>query len=155
MKSVLYKLVFVTIILGGWVAYDKRDAISDFISASGNKIPTQVSDLFSSSGNSDKVITTTVYKWKDENGEIQFSNTKPAHMPNAEIQQFRSDTNVVAAVKAPPAKKAAASPAKTTSSSNDKKEEKSAGVFDSITGKMDEIAKLKKAIETPKTIPAR
>lgn len=42
-----------------------------------------------------------VYKWRDENGVLQFSNTPPAHMKNAEQIELNPNHNVVEATKVP------------------------------------------------------
>jgi len=39
--------------------------------------------------------TTNLYKWQDENGQWQVSDTKPASGTEYEILQYKSDTNVM------------------------------------------------------------
>ncbi len=150
MKAILNKLILFTVILSGWIVYDQWEIFSHFFASARNKISSQFTDTFSS--NADKagnVTTTTVYRWKNKKGEWQFSNTKPEHVPDAEIQLFRSDTNVVPSLKTLPAKGKIGNDLGNT----EKNEEQSSGILNSIKGKMDEVTQLKKTLETPKKIP--
>lgn len=52
-------------------------------------------------GISAPVEETMVYKWKDQNGKWQFSNTKPSEGVATEIKVYKSDDNVVPATKIP------------------------------------------------------
>lgn len=45
------------------------------------------------------VEETKVYKWQDENGEWQFSNTPPPKDVKAQSKTYKSDENVVPAPK--------------------------------------------------------
>lgn len=42
-----------------------------------------------------------VYKWRDEHGIMQFSNTPPASIGNAQLVELNPNSNVVEAVKVP------------------------------------------------------
>lgn len=96
MKSIFNKLIFLTLVLSGWAAYDQWETVSLFLRSAGEQITKKVN-----ADKHDKVTTTTVYKWKNKKGEWQFSNTKPQNVPNAQIQLFRSDENVVPSIQIP------------------------------------------------------
>ncbi len=151
MKTILNNLILLTVILSGWIVYDQWEIFSHFYASARNKISTQFTSTFSSN-KADNVTITTVYRWQDKAGEWQFSNTKPEHIPDAEIQLFRSDANVVPALKAPPAKKTITNSVDNTVKNNN--EDQSISILDSIKDKMDEVTQLKKTLETPKKIPA-
>jgi len=42
-----------------------------------------------------------VYKWRDENGVMQFTNTPPPEAREAELVELRPDTNIVKAIEVP------------------------------------------------------
>lgn len=154
MKAILNKLILLMVILSVWIVYDQWEIFSHLFASTRDKISTQFTDTFSSNANDNagNVTTTTVYRWKNKKGEWQFSNTKPEHVPDAEIQLFRSDTNVVPSIpslKTPPTKGEIANNLGNT----EKNEEQSGGILNSIKGKMDEVTQLKKTLETPKKIP--
>lgn len=50
----------------------------------------------------DDLTTSTVYKWRNGKGELQYTSDRPPDGIAYETLALRSDTNVVAAVQAPP-----------------------------------------------------
>jgi hypothetical protein len=56
-----------------------------------------------------------VYKWRDEHGVMQFSNTPPPTAGGAELVELNPNSNVIQAVKVPKKEEAKASIAATTS----------------------------------------
>lgn len=154
MKSVFNKLVFLCVALAGWIIYDRWDNIVSRVQQTVDKVTTSVK-----SPQDDKPVTTTVYKWKDADGNWQFSNSKPESVNNAEIQQFRSDANVLPAVKAttskPSEKPSSSSDGEKPADRNDKitSHIPGAGLIESAKSTIENAAKLKKTIETPKSIP--
>ena len=146
MKSLLNKLIFLVVILAGWVVYDRWDQITGSVQNATNTVSNAIK-----LDKADKPVTTTVYKWQDADGNWQFSNTKPASVPDAEAKQFRSDENVLPSVRAP---------AKPKSTGNNTKPDKKdvssipgAGFVQSVSKTFSEVQDLKKNLETPKTVP--
>lgn len=45
--------------------------------------------------------TTTIYKWRDAQGEWHFSNTPPPAGAAVEVKTYRSDSNIIPAPRAP------------------------------------------------------
>ena len=144
------------IILVGWVAYEKWDVILEKVQSVSNKASSQVNKTLKS-GDDKKPTTTTVYKWKDKQGNWKFSNTKPDNIANTEIKQFRSDTNITPKVTYTE-KKIEKPEQNTKSEKADDKEKKESsvpggGIVESVKDKFNEIQELKKIIETPRNIP--
>ena len=144
------------IILVGWIAYDKWDVILEKIQSVTNKASNQVNKSLKT-GDDNKPTTTTVYKWKDKQGNWQFSNTKPENVANTEIKQFRSDTNITPKVTYTEKKTAKPEQNKKSKKTDDKENTASSvpggGIVESVKDKFSEIQELKKAIETPREIP--
>ena len=142
------------IILVGWIAYDQWDVILEKVQSVSNKASSQVNKTLKS-GDDKKPTTTTVYKWKDAQGNWQFSNTRPENVKDTEIKQFRSDTNITPAVTYTE-KKAATKTNKENKTTDEKSTEPAVpggGLVDSVKDKFKEISELKKNIETPREIP--
>lgn len=60
--------------------------IKDAVSKLGEKIQSGVPDVPES---------TKVYKWYDKQGKLHVSNTPPADITNVQVQEYKSDTNVI------------------------------------------------------------
>jgi len=135
MKSLFNKLIWITLILSVWVVYDRWDSISQTFESTKKQISSEISSV-----NKTGVTTTTVYKWKDKDGNWQFSNTRPENVPDAEIKKFRSDENILP-------------PVSQTAEKKDKKQE-SGGIIESIKGSINEASDLKQNLETAKKPPA-
>ena len=134
MKSLFNKLLFLTLILSAWVVYDRWDSISQTFESTQKKISREISSV-----TKPKVTTTTVYKWKDKDGNWQYSNSRPENVPDAEIKQFRSDENILP-------------PVSQTAKKKDRKQE-SGGIMKSITDSVNEASNLKRSLETEKKVP--
>lgn len=89
MKSVLIKLIIVTIALIGWVIYTRMDQIKDALdfdldtSELVSKLPTTSSPA---------PTQTTIYKWRDDQGVWHMSNAPPADARNVQIHNY-SESN--------------------------------------------------------------
>ena len=135
MKSLLNKLIFLTLVVSAWVVYDRWDSISQTFESTKKQISREISSIKNT-----EVKTTTVYKWKDKDGNWQFSNTRPENVPDAEVKQFRSDENILP-------------PVSQTAKKKDEKQE-SGGIIESIKGSINEASGLKQNLETAKQAPA-
>ena len=135
MKSLFNKLIFLILILSAWVVYDRWDSISQIFKSTQKQISREISSIKNT-----EVTTTTVYKWKDKDGNWQYSNARPENVPDAEVKQFRSDENILP-------------PVSQTAKKKDGKQE-SGGIIQSITNSVNEAGNLKQSLETEKKVPA-
>jgi hypothetical protein len=117
------------------VVYDRWDSISQIFESTQKQISREISSIKNT-----EVTTTTVYKWKDKDGNWQYSNTRPENVPDAEVKQFRSDENILP-------------PVSQTAKKKDGKQE-SGGIIQSITDSVNEASNLKGSLETEKKVPA-
>ncbi len=62
--------------------------------------------------------TTRVYKWHDASGKLHVSNTPPANASDVQVQEYKSNINIIPSVKAPAAGSPDASPEKTGQAKN-------------------------------------
>lgn len=62
----------------------------------------KISDIRKSGQTNDQTSGTTVYKWKDREGNWQFSNQPPPEDVASSVTVYHTDTNVTQAQKPPP-----------------------------------------------------
>lgn len=91
MRSLLTKLLILLVGLVGLMLYQQRDRIESWSpSALTALIPDKVKQAAT-----DRVTTTTVYKWRDEQGRLHVSDTPPKDGKVVTVQEYRSDQNVI------------------------------------------------------------
>lgn len=114
MRSILYKLIMVLVLLAGWVTYDNWGKIASF---SPSSVKTAVINSFSFATSGLK--KSRIYQWEDENGRKHVSNTPPVNARNVKVVEYESDLNVVPGHKpAPEDKKQAAGQDSTAAGDN-------------------------------------
>jgi len=96
MKSSIKLFLFISLILSAWLIYDRWDAVLLTLESSKEQVSRKISSTINN-----EVTTTFVYKWKDSEGNWQYSNTQPENVPDAEVKKFRSDENIMPAVSPP------------------------------------------------------
>lgn len=89
MKSVLIKLIIVTIALIGWVIYTRMDQIKEALD-----FDLDTSELVANiaPASSPSPTETTIYKWQDDKGDWHMSNSPPVDARNVQIHNY-SDNN--------------------------------------------------------------
>lgn len=103
MKSTLISMIIVLCVLAvvPMLLFGDKDLLAKF----GLGPKDELSELRAKAPKNFTSVTTdkkvTVYKWRDEHGVMQFSNTPPPEGGTADKVELLPDTNVVKAIKVP------------------------------------------------------
>lgn len=93
MQSLFFKMGLILAALVGWVVYDRWDDLSATTAASVSTVSTKVKSSLPTEPPAN--VKTKVYKWQDEQGRWQFSNTPPKTQAKVVTQTYNSNENVI------------------------------------------------------------
>lgn len=101
-KSMIPKMLMVMVVVGAWMVYFNPSLMRQFTSGKISQVTTEVAQ----SVKRDIVKTVkapivkekgseTVYKWRDEDGKLHYSNNPPANARNVEKQNIDINQNAL------------------------------------------------------------